>query len=112
MFWPFETGISVIDLPSGSLSGCDKGITSSSTACLPPMGAIGCILIVSFILESEFIFADIHDKIAMHLGYCDEQRHPLIVAERYLVGPGAFQDVAFGCQDFITSSPLGFRTLG
>jgi len=112
MFWPFETGISIIDLPSGSFSGCDKGITSSLTACLVPMNAIGCILSVSFIPEGEFIIADIHGETAIYFGYRDEQWHLLIVTERYLVGSGAFQDIASGRQNLITNTPLGFGTLG
>jgi hypothetical protein len=111
-FWPFGTGISVIVLPSGSLSGCDKGITSSSDAILAPVGAIGCILSVSFVAESQFIIANVRDEVAIYFGHRDEQRHLLVVAERYLVGPGTREYIAFGCQNLLAESPLGLGALG
>ena len=112
MFWPFETGISVIDLPSGRLSGCDKGITSSSTACLGPVNRTGCILSPSFIPEGKSIFVNTCDEVATYFGYRDEQRHLLIVTERYLVGSGTPQGIASGRQNLLTNSSLGFRLLG
>jgi hypothetical protein len=102
----------MIDLPSGSLSGCDSGITSSSTACLPRMNATGCILSVSFIPEGEFIIVDVPGETTTYFGYRDEQRHLLIIAEWYLVGAIVFQDIMSGRKNLVTNSPLGFGTLG
>lgn len=62
--------------------------------------------------EGELIIAYIHGEAATYFVYGHEQRHFLIVAERYLVGSGGFQDIAFGCQNLITNSLLSFRTLG
>jgi hypothetical protein len=48
----------------------------------------------------------------MYLGHRNEQWHLLIVTERYLANSCAFQCIAFGREDLITNSPLGFRVLG
>ena len=56
----------MIDLPSGSLSGCDRGIISSSTACLAPMNPTGCILSVSCATEVEMMVASVQDEVATH----------------------------------------------
>jgi len=75
------------------------------------MNATGCILRVSFTPRGEFIVADLYDEAAIYFVYRDEQRHLLIVTERYLVGSGAFHNIAFGCQNLITNSLLGFGIL-
>ena len=57
----------MIVLPFGSLSGCDKGITSSSAASLEVMNMTGCILSVSFIPEGGFTIVDIHGEAVIYL---------------------------------------------
>jgi hypothetical protein len=78
---------------------------------LAPVNRTGCILSASFIPEGEFVIADVRDEVMTHFDHRDEQRHLLIVAERYLVSSDTLQYLAFGLQNLFANSFLGCRAL-